>query len=118
MPPVVALVLVLVVWQLVFWSGVKPSYVIPSPAMVWSTFVDQWDQGNVQQAVWTSVRRGLVGFAIAVVVATPLGLVVARFRLVRTAIGPVLTGLQTLPSVAWVPFAIILFGLGDARSSP
>jgi len=111
LPPVVALALFLLAWQLLFWAHVKPVYVIPSPAMVWREFLDQWSQGNVQTAIWTSVRRALLGFALSVVIAVPIGLVVARFRVVRTAIGPILTGLQTLPSVAWVPFAIILFGL-------
>jgi len=53
----------------------------------------------------------LIGFAIAVMVGAPLGLLIARVRLVRTAIGPIVSGLQSLPSVAWVPAAIILIGL-------
>ncbi len=48
------------------------------------------------------------------VIGTPLGLLVATVPLVRSAIGPVLTGLQSLPSVAWVPAAVLWFGLSDA----
>ena len=47
-------------------------------------------------------------------IATPLGLLVAKVRLVRAAIGPLLAGLQSLPSVAWVPAAVLWFGLTDA----
>lgn len=112
-PPIVATALLIFIWQCVFWADVKPDYVLPSPGMVWDTFADQWSKGNVQEAVYTSVKRGLLGFAMAVVVAVPIGLVVARSRFVRTAIGPLLTGLQTLPSVAWVPAAIIFFGLNE-----
>ena len=56
----------------------------------------------------------LLGFLASVVIGTPLGLLVARVKPVRAAIGPILSGLQSLPSVAWVPAAIIWFGLNDA----
>ncbi|CAM5605677.1 Sulfate ABC transporter permease OS=Streptomyces fumanus OX=67302 GN=GCM10018772_28160 PE=3 SV=1 [Streptomyces fumanus] len=63
--------------------------------------------------MWTSVSRGLLGFLLALVIGTPLGLLVARVRFVRAAIGPILSGLQSLPSVAWVPPAVIWLGLND-----
>ncbi|MGW2040014.1 ABC transporter permease, partial [Streptomyces virginiae] len=47
-------------------------------------------------------------------IGTPLGLLVARVKFVRAAIGPILQGLQSLPSVAWVPPAVLWFGLNDA----
>jgi NitT/TauT family transport system permease protein len=114
LPPVVAILFMIVVWVLVVRSGVKPSYVLPGPADVWSSFQDYWAQGAVQEAVWNSLRRAFVGFGISVVVGTALGLAMAQSRLVRTAIGPLVSGLQSLPSVAWVPAAIIWFGLTDA----
>jgi NitT/TauT family transport system permease protein len=114
LPPIVAATLLILIWQILFWMEIKPPYVLPSPLMVWDEFADQWADGNAQEAIWTSVSRGLTGFAMAIVIAVPIGLVVARFRPVRTAIGPLLTGLQTLPSVAWVPAAIIWFGLTNA----
>jgi NitT/TauT family transport system permease protein len=81
---------------------------------VWVTFLQYWDDGSVQTAVWNSVRRAAVGFALSLVVGTALGLLMSQSRLIRTAIGPIVTGLQSLPSVAWVPAAIIWFGLTDA----
>jgi NitT/TauT family transport system permease protein len=113
-PPLLAAGLVLVAWQLIFWAKVKPDYVIPSPGMVWATVADLWHRGALQRAIWSSVSRGLLGFAISVVIGTPLGLLVARVRPVRAALAPLLSGLQSLPSVAWVPFGIILFGLSPA----
>lgn len=110
-PPLVAIALVLTVWQVVYWADVQPDYLLPSPGDVWDEFNEMWRQGTLFDYVWTSVSRGVLGFLIAVAVGTPLGLVVARVRLVRAAIGPILTGLQSLPSVAWVPAAIIWFGL-------
>jgi NitT/TauT family transport system permease protein len=114
LPPVVAVLLLLVVWAVVAALHVKPDYVLPTPAEVWSTFQQYCDDGSVQAAVWNSLRRAAFGFALSLVVGTALGLLMSQSRLVRTAIGPLVTGLQSLPSVAWVPAAIIWFGLTDA----
>ena len=62
----------------------------------------------------TSLERGGIGFLIAIAIGTPLGLLLAEWRLLRRALGPLLSGLQVLPSVAWVPAAILWFGLSDA----
>lgn len=114
LPPIVAVLFFIAVWFVVVALNVKPTYVMPSPGMVWTTFLDQWQQGAVQEAVWNSLRRAFIGFAVSVVIGTALGLLLAQFRFVRTAIGPLVSGLQSLPSVAWVPAAIIWFGLTDA----
>ena len=112
LPPVIAVVLVLVGWQ-VFASTRTgaAAFNTPMPADVWASFTDQLYRGNVWPAVANSLRRAFIGFAVAVVVGAPLGLLIARVPLVRAAIGPVVSGLQSLPSVAWVPAAIIWFGL-------
>jgi NitT/TauT family transport system permease protein len=114
LPPVVAILFFALVWVVVVALHVKPTYVVPAPSDVWATFTDYWSQGAVQDAVWNSLRRAFVGFAVSVVIGTALGLLLAQSRFVRTAIGPLVSGLQSLPSVAWVPAAIIWFGLSDA----
>ncbi|GAA3867835.1 ABC transporter permease [Streptomyces sedi] len=111
LPPIVAIALVLTAWQLTYWAEVQPDYLLPSPGDVGAVFAEMWREGTLLEYIWTSVSRGLLGFLIAIAVGTPLGLLVARVKLVRAAIGPVLTGLQSLPSIAWVPAAIIWFGL-------
>ena len=113
-PPVVAVALLLLVWELVYRAGVKPTYALPSPADVGLVLVDQLRDGTLLEAIGTSVSRGGLGFVIAVLVGTPLGLLVGRVHAVRRGIGPILSGLQSLPSIAWVPAAIIFFGLGEA----
>ena len=60
------------------------------------------------------MHRAVLGFLASVVIATPLGLLVAKVPVVRAAIGPLLAGMQSLPSVAWVPAAVLWFGLTDA----
>jgi NitT/TauT family transport system permease protein len=111
LPPIVAIALVLAIWQLAYWAKVKPEYVLPAPLDVWDTVHEMWLEGTLLEYVWTSISRGILGFLIAICIGTPLGLIVARVKLVRAAIGPILTGLQSLPSIAWVPAAILWFGL-------
>jgi NitT/TauT family transport system permease protein len=113
-PPLVAVALLVVAWQLVYDAGVLPAYRLPSPADVLASLREQWKAGSLQEAAWNSVRRGGLGFLASLAIGTPLGLLVGRVRSVRRAIGPILSGLQSLPSVAWVPAAILWFGLSDA----
>jgi NitT/TauT family transport system permease protein len=109
-PPLVALIVVLLVWQILIWAHIKPRYVFPSPLDVWHTFVDQWQAGTLPKAIWLSLSRGALGFLASVAIGTPLGLLVARVKPIRTALAPILSGLQSLPSVAWVPAGILWFG--------
>ncbi|MEU3255479.1 ABC transporter permease [Streptomyces sp. NPDC006997] len=114
LPPVVAVLLVLALWQLLVSTGVADDPgKLPAPSDVWAELRAAWLQGTLHAYVWTSVSRGLLGFLMALAIGTPLGLLVARVRFVRAAIGPVLSGLQSLPSVAWVPPAVIWLGLNN-----
>ncbi|GGT54024.1 ABC transporter permease [Streptomyces althioticus] len=114
LPPVVAVALVLAVWQsLITFEVVDDPTKLPAPADVWAVLEKAWLQGELLGYIWTSVSRGLLGFCLALIIATPLGLLLARVKLIRAAIGPVLSGLQSLPSVAWVPPAVIWLGLNN-----
>ncbi|MFI8292867.1 ABC transporter permease subunit [Streptomyces sp. ms191] len=113
LPPVLAVVLVLVVWQLLVVAEVADEGKLPSPGAVWESLSAMWLEGTLLEVLWTSVSRALLGFLLALAIGTPLGLVVARVSVVRTAIGPILSGLQSLPSVAWVAPAVLWLGLND-----
>jgi NitT/TauT family transport system permease protein len=115
LPPVVAVTLVLALWQgLVSFGIVDDPAKLPAPADVWHVLRDAWLKGELLGYIWTSASRGLFGFLLALAIGTPLGLVVARVRFVRAAISPLLSGLQSLPSVAWVPPAVIWLGLNNS----
>ncbi|GAA2445658.1 ABC transporter permease [Streptomyces lavendulocolor] len=114
LPPLVAVGLVLVVWQLLVWARVTDEYKLPPPAAVWDSLTTMWLEGTLLDVLWTSVSRALLGFVMALAIGTPLGLLVARVRFVRAAIGPILSGLQSLPSVAWVAPAVLWLGLNDS----
>ncbi|MFE2170256.1 ABC transporter permease [Streptomyces sp. NPDC059447] len=114
LPPVLAVGLVLLVWQVLVSLKVVEETKLPPLSAVWDSLSDMWVKGTLIDVVWTSVSRGLLGFLFALAIGTPLGLLVARVKPIRAAIGPILQGLQSLPSVAWVPPAVLWFGLNDA----
>lgn len=114
--PVGLLVVLVVVWQLYVWIAQPRPDIVPSPLDVLGSLRELWASGRLQQAVLTSLERGVLGFLIAAAIATPIGLLLAEVRVLRRAFGPLITGLQVLPSVAWVPAAILWFGLTDATA--
>lgn len=114
LPPIVAVVAVVGIWQLAYIAELKPSYALPSPLEVLQTFGQTVSDGRAWDAISISVSRGALGFLASLVVGTMLGLAMWRSRWLRAALGPFVSGLQSLPSVAWVPAAIIWFGLSDA----
>ncbi|WP_434448788.1 ABC transporter permease [Lentzea sp. E54] len=110
-PPLIAFALLLGVWQALWASALLPEFQLPAPVNVWNELVRSIGTGEAFSILWTSLHRAVFGFIAAVLIATPLGLLIAKVRVVRAAIGSLLTGLQSLPSVAWVPAAILWFGV-------
>jgi NitT/TauT family transport system permease protein len=111
-PKLGAIAIALLAWQCVVWSGWKPEYVLPGPTKVlpalWNNF------GTLFDASVVTLQRALIGFAIAVLVGTALGALIARSRILRSAVGAMVTSLMTMPSIAWFPAAIVLFGLTES----
>ena len=109
-PKVLAVAIVLAVWQLIHVSGWKKE-IFPGPG---GTLADLWDQLHTRllwHAIATTCERAVVGLGLAVVIGVVVGALVSRIAPLRSAVGSLITGLQTLPSIAWFPFAIILFGI-------
>jgi NitT/TauT family transport system permease protein len=112
-PKLAALGISLGLWQLVAISGWRPSYVLPGPVPVFAELGNQLVTGDFWRAVAITMTRGVVGFLIAAALGLVLGVLVARSRILRAAIGSLITGLQTMPSIAWFPLAILLFQLSE-----
>ena len=112
-PKVAAVAIALGAWQAVVLTGWKPSYVLPGPGPVFAELAHQVGTGQLWQAVGVTLTRGVVGFLIATVIGLVLGVAVARSTILRAAIGSMITGLQTMPSIAWFPLAILLFQLSE-----
>lgn len=108
-PKLLAIVLVLIIWQLVHLTGWKQN-VVKGPATVFSDLWQQLHHALLWRAVGTTLRRAVLGYSLALVIGSVIGVLVARIPPLRAAVGSIITGLQTMPSIAWFPFAIILFG--------
>lgn len=108
-PKLAAIALVWVIWELIHLSGWK-RYVIPGPGVTLTNLWDQAKTGLLWHALGTTMERAVIGFAIALVIGVVVGALVSRVPPLRAAVGSLITGLQTMPSLAWFPFAIILFG--------
>ncbi|MEY2431768.1 MAG: sulfonate transport system permease protein [Acidimicrobiaceae bacterium] len=113
-PKVAAVVIAIAVWQLVVWSGWKPDYVIPGPAKAFEELRNQVTSGTLLPAIGRTLMRAARGYSVALVIGALLGLVVARSRILRSALGSFITGLQTMPSVTWFPFALVVFKRSEA----
>ncbi|WAC91538.1 ABC transporter permease [Mycobacterium sp. Aquia_213] len=113
-PKLLAITVVLAVWELIVLSGWQPSFVLPGPAAVADNLVHQLHGALLWQAVATTMSRAVAGFALAALIGSVAGALIARNRLLRNAFGPMITGLQTMPAIAWFPFAIIFFGLNTS----
>jgi NitT/TauT family transport system permease protein len=112
-PKLAATALAVAVWQVVVWTGWKPEFVLPGPLTVGKRFATEVADGTLWQASLVTLQRAVVGFTLAVVIGVLVGSLVARVAVVRTAFGSLITGLQTMPSVAWFPLAILLFQLSE-----
>lgn len=111
--PIGAIALLVLGWQALVWAHVKPEWALPPVGDVAAALWRSITSGDGLSAIWVSVRRGVLGFAVAVLLGTALGLLVGRNALARKAFRPLLSAIQSLPSVAWVPFAVMMFYLTD-----
>ncbi len=111
----------LAVWQ-VMSVAYDLQLILPPPLAVTRTIVDtltlsteRWLYGpNIYEHLAASFARAISGFAVAAAFAIPLGLFVGRFRTAREYVDPVIRLLYPIPGIAWIPLAILWFGLGNA----
>ncbi|HTJ70556.1 MAG TPA: ABC transporter permease [Actinospica sp.] len=114
LPPVLAAAALLGVWDLLVLAQVKPGWVLPGPGDVYDALRGDWSRYGIGDALWGSISRAIIGFGASVLLGTLIGLAAAGSRTLRAAVAPLLSGLQNLPSVAWVPIAIMWFGITPA----
>ncbi|HET9416665.1 MAG TPA: ABC transporter permease [Candidatus Limnocylindria bacterium] len=111
-PQLAALAFVLLAWQLVVTLELRPPWVLPGPAQVLPRLVEELGD-DLPLAIATTLRRAISGYVLALGIGLLIGLAIVRWRRLRTAVASMITGLQTMPSIAWFPFAILLFGLSE-----
>lgn len=108
----------LVLWQIVFWMGTEvlaiwESYTFPSIVGIIERFFELWKDGTIAESIGYSLGRGVIGYIISCIIGCIVGAVILNVKYLNTYLKPMLMGIQTLPSICWVPFAILWFGLGE-----
>lgn len=106
--------LLVVIWELIARFGNLSPVLFPSPIYVGEYLWASLKDGTLLTATTVTMRRLIIGYLIGLVFGIPLGLFSARFRVVHDTIGQLALGLQTLPSVCWVPLALLWFSQTEA----
>jgi len=104
----------IIFWQMVFELKILPKYIFPSPTMVVQRLHELWSDQMLWPSLKATLQRMIVGFAISVSIGLFLGLMMGMIPVVKQSLKSMLLGIQTLPSAAWVPFSLLIFGLKDS----
>lgn len=104
----------LVAWEVLVRAHVWSPVLVPSPLSVASYLIGALADGTLASALLVTLRRLLLGYAVGLALGVPLGLLTARFRALADTLGLLALGLQALPSVCWVPLALLWFGQSES----
>jgi NitT/TauT family transport system permease protein len=100
-------------WEVIARLEIWPSYIFPSFSSVLTSLWNGFSDGSYLLAILISFRRLVVGYSFSLLLGITLGLLVGRIPLVENTIGSIILGLQALPSVCWLPLALLWFGLSE-----
>src|SRR5947207_14114958 len=98
------------VWHLLGKAGIYSPVLLPSPESAGGDLAGAARDGTLLQATAVTVRRLLVGYFIGITIGLPLGLFTSASKFMEDTVGVLALGLQTLPSVCWIPLALLWFG--------
>src|SRR5205809_2018445 len=98
------------IWHFLVKAGIYSPVLLPSPQSVGEYLAGAVRDGTLWQATAVTVRRLLVGYFIGILIGLPLGLFTSASKFMEDTIGVLALGLQTLPSVCWIPLALLWFG--------
>jgi len=112
-PKLAGAAIVIAGWQAVVWTHWKKETVLPGPKAAFQEIWAGIGNGRLTEAFATTMRRRVIGFGLAVLIGTALGVVMYRSSFMRRAFGSIISGLQSMPSIAWFPLSLILFGTSE-----
>lgn len=101
-------------WYLAVRARIWSPVLLPSPLKVVEYIQSAAADGSLWEAIMVTLKRLLIGYVIGLIGGIPLGLLTARWTILHDTIGTLALGLQTLPSVCWVPLALLWFGQSEA----
>ena len=103
----------LLVWQLLAWLRVAPDYLLPSPFQVARRMVELTRDNLLWPSIQTTLTRMALGFALSALIGLFIGIAMGTSWVVNKSLKSLFLGLQTLPTAAWVPVSLLIFGLSD-----
>lgn len=103
----------LAAWALLARFGPWPHHLFPGPKAVTESLVAMARDGRLWDAIVRSMGRLAQGYALSVLIGVPLGIAMGRLKPVRRMLRPLVVGLQALPSICWLPLALLWFGLTE-----
>jgi NitT/TauT family transport system permease protein len=103
----------LAVWQVVYNLEVWSPYLLPQPEDVWLAVRNYLDNGVLVEAIKSTLQRMLIGFALAFAIGMLIGVATGTVHWIDQTVGSLCVGMQSLPSVTWLPLAILWFGLTE-----
>ncbi len=109
----------ILIWELIYKIGVetleiwKP-YTFPSPVSVFQTLINLISDNTLGIAIAASMKRIFMGYSISVCLGIIVGLMMTKFKYLDENLSPLILGMQTLPSICWLPFAILWYGLNES----
>jgi sulfonate transport system permease protein len=117
MRPVLGLLLpvgLALAWELAVRAGLSNGRLVPPPSVIFNTFAELSQNGELQRHAWVTSARVAAGFGFGVVVGTIAGAIAGYSALTRRLIDPTLQALRAIPSIAWVPLFVLWFGIFEA----
>ncbi|HYT00117.1 MAG TPA: ABC transporter permease [Thermoplasmata archaeon] len=113
-PMVLVAVGFVAIWEIIVRLQVWPRYLFPGPTDVVAAFVDLWNRAALTRSILATLSRLAVGFLLSLVLGAILAFLMVHFTTFGKGIQPYVLGLQTFPSIAWVPLSLVWFGFSEA----
>jgi len=104
---------ILGVWSVITSLGLVNPTLVPSPQQIGWKFVELLSTGQLEQDIWMSTQRVLVGVVLGIFVAVPVGFLIGWYKNLRTFLDPLINFFRALPPIALIPLVIIYFGIGE-----
>ncbi|MDR1254694.1 MAG: ABC transporter permease [Puniceicoccales bacterium] len=104
---------ILCIWQCAYVLGGCSDLIFPTPIQVARFLWHACADGTLVGATWMTIKRLILGYSISVFIGIPMGMLCSRFYILNAFIGKLVLGLQTLPSICWVPLTLLWFGQTD-----
>ncbi|MBI3744239.1 MAG: ABC transporter permease [Chloroflexi bacterium] len=111
--PCVFIAACFLIWEGIVRLGIWKEYLLPSPATVFDRIGHSIKNDTIPRAIGYSMKRLAIGYFISIAIGVVSGMAIARFKIVEQSLGVVVTGFQALPSITWLPLALLWFGLND-----